>query len=232
VLRSRVLRSLALTGAALAGSVAATAAPASAEPGKNVDPVLLVHGFTRTSADFATMIAELERSGYPADRIFTIDYNSFAPNAYAGHRIAAEVDAIRARTGAGKVDIVAHSMGAFGARYFLKNLGGAAVVGDFVSIAGPNHGTVTADTATCGLIPSCVEMRPGSAFLAQLNEGDETPGAVKYLTFWSTCDDLVVPAAESTPLEGAKNRETPCLGHMALAVDEDVVKRAVNFVRS
>jgi triacylglycerol lipase len=106
-------------------------------------------------------------------------------------------------------------------------------VDDFVSIAGPNHGTVTANTVQCGFVPSCVEMRPGSAFLTQVNSGDETPGDVDYLTFWSTCDDLVVPAADSTPLEGAKNRETKdCLGHMALAVDEDVIKRTVNAVHS
>jgi triacylglycerol lipase len=235
VLRSRrttrISTALALAGATVAGSLAMSASPAAAA--KQVDPVLLVHGFTRTSADFGTMIAALKADNYPDDRIFTIDYNSFAPNAYTATLIAAKVDAIRAQTGAEKVDIVAHSMGSFGARYYLKNLGGTAYVDDFVSIAGPNHGTVTANTVECGFLPSCVEMRPDSAFLTQLNSGDETPGDVKYLTFWSSCDDLVVPAAQSTPLEGAKNRETKdCLGHMALAVDDDVIKRTVNAVHS
>jgi triacylglycerol lipase len=228
----RVLGSLALLGATVAGSVALSTGPASAA--KKVDPVLLVHGFTRTSADFGSMIAELKANDYPDDRIFTIDYNSFAPNAYTATLVAAKVQSILAQTGADKVDLITHSMGAYSTRYFIKNMGGDKVVGDFVSIAGPNHGTTAGtDSPQCGALPSCVEMRPGSAFLTQLNTGDETPGDVRYLTFWSSCDDLVVPAAQSTPLEGAKNRETKeCMGHMTLAVDEDVIKRTVNFVHS
>jgi triacylglycerol lipase len=235
VLRSarapRVLGSLALIGATAVGSLAMSSSPVAAA--KKVDPVLLVHGFTRTSADFGSMITELKANNYPDDRIFTIDYNSFAPNAYTATLVASKVQSILAQTGAEKVDIISHSMGAYSTRYFLKNMGGAAVVGDFVSIAGPNHGTVAAYTPQCGAIPSCVEMRPDSPFLAQLNAGDETPGDVNYATFWSSCDDLVINAGTSTPLEGAKNRETKdCMTHMALAVDDDVIKRTVNFVHS
>jgi triacylglycerol lipase len=227
----RLLGSLALIGATAIGSIAVNATPAAAA--KKVDPVLLVHGFTRTSADFGTMIQALKDKSYPDDRIFTIDYNSYAPNAYTATLVKAKVDAIRAQTGADKVDIVAHSMGAYGSRYFIKNLGGADVVSDFVSIAGPNHGTVAADTPECGTLPSCVEMRPKSPFLAQLNAGDETPGNVRYATFWSSCDDLVINAGASTPLDGAKNRETKdCMGHMALAVADEVIERTVSIVHS
>jgi triacylglycerol lipase len=102
-----------------------------------------------------------------------------------------------------------------------------------VSIAGPNHGTVAAYKPECGALPSCVEMRPDSPFLGQLNAGDETPGTVNYATFWSSCDDLVINAGTSTPLDGAKNRETKdCMGHMALAVSDEVIKRTVSFVHS
>ena len=166
----RLVGALALIGATTVGSIAVSATPVAAA--KKVDPVLLVHGFTRTSADFDTTIAALKDKKYPDDRIFTIDYNSFAPNAYTATLVAAKVQSILAQTGAEKVDIVAHSMGAYSTRYFIKNLGGAAVVGDYVSIAGPNHGTVAAYTPQCGALPSCVEMRPDSPFLAQLNAGD------------------------------------------------------------
>jgi triacylglycerol lipase len=237
----RILGSLALVGATAFGSIALSAAPASASASaspkldalvaKRIKPILLVHGFTRTSADFASTITELKANGYPDEKIFTIDYNSFAPNAYVATLIAAKVQAIRTQTGADKVDIVAHSMGAFGVRYFLKNLGGAAVVEDFVSLAGPNHGTTTANTPECGALPSCVEMRTDSPFLAQLNAGDETPGNVRYLTFWSSCDDLVIPAGDSVPLKGALNIKTECLTHMALPVDPKVIKATVFFTK-
>jgi triacylglycerol lipase len=235
----RLLGSLALAGATLTGALALTTGPASAGGGRfeellarRIKPVLLVHGFTRTSADFASTITELKRQGYPDSKIFTIDYNSFAPNAYTATQIKARVDAIRAGTGATKVDIIAHSLGAFGSRYYIKNLGGADVVGNFVSLAGPNHGTVNADTAQCGAIPSCAEMRLDSPFLTQLNAGDETPGKVRYLTFWSSCDDLVVPAGDSVPLRGALNIQTrECLTHMQLPVDPQVVSATVFFTK-
>jgi triacylglycerol lipase len=233
----RILGSLALVGATAFGSIALSATPASASPkldaliAKRIKPILLVHGFTRTSADFGSTITELKANGYPDEKIFTIDYNSFAPNAYTATAIAAKVQAIRTQTGADKVDIVSQSLGAFGVRYFIKNLGGAAVVEDFVSLAGPNHGTTTADTAQCGAIPSCAEMRVDSPFLTELNAGDETPGNVRYLTFWSSCDDLVVPAGDSVPLKGALNIKTECLTHMQLPVDPKVVKATVFFTK-
>jgi triacylglycerol lipase len=235
---SRLLGSVALAGATVTGTLALASPPATAAGpleallAKRIKPVLLVHGFTRTSADFATFVTELGAQGYPDSKIFTIDYNSFAPNAYTATLIKAKVDAIRTQTGADKVDIVAHSMGAYGSRYYLKNLGGADVVDSFVSLAGPNHGTVTATGPQCDALPSCVEMKPGSAFLTQLNAGDETPGRVKYLTFWSSCDDVVIPPAESIPLKGAFNVRTPkCLTHMQTPVDPDVMKASVFFIK-
>jgi triacylglycerol lipase len=233
----RLLGTLALAGATLAGTLALGTAPVSAGRlddliARRTKPVLLVHGFTRTSADFGSTIVELKKQGYTDAQIFTIDYNSFAPNAYTATQIAAKVQSIRTTTGADKVDIITQSMGAYGARYFIKNLGGAAVVDTFVSLAGPNHGTTTTNTPQCGYIPSCVEMRPGSAFLTDLNAGDETPGRVKYVTFWSTCDDVVLPPGDSVPLKGAINIRFPkCLTHMQLPVDPDVMTAAVAFTK-
>ena len=75
-------------------------------------------------------------------------------------------------------------------------------------------------------------MKSGSAFLTALNAGDETPGKVKYLTFWSSCDDVVIPAADSIPLRGALNiRTRECLTHMQLPVDPEVVAAAVFFTK-
>jgi triacylglycerol lipase len=235
-----LLSTLLLTAAVVTGSVATTAPPTSAtevamEPIAAVtkhDPVLFVHGFTRSSADFAPFIERYVRNGWSADRLYTIDYNSFYPNAYTGALIAGKVAQIRAETGAAKVDIVAHSMGNMGTRFYLKNLGGTAFVRDYVSISGPNHGTLAAYTPECAAIPSCAEMQPTSAFLAQLNDGDETPGAVNYYTVWSTGDDLIFPA-ESSKLDGAWNWQHPLpLTHMEVAVDEETIVQSRNFVRS
>lgn len=240
------VRGIALAGMTLGASVAFAAAPAGAVDGTTTvdvyasttatatdrhDPVLFVHGFTRTSADFDAYKARYIQNGWQANRLFTIDYNSFQPNVYTAYEISAKVDQILAQTGAAKVDIVAHSMGSYGSRYYIKNLGGAAKVDAWVSVSGPNHGTLAAYSAECAPIPSCVEMQPTSPFLTQLNSGDETPGDVRYFTVWSKGDDLVFPA-NSTTLDGAKNWENDeGLGHMATAVDPETIIHTRNFVR-
>jgi triacylglycerol lipase len=229
----KTLGALAVAGAALAGTVAFGASPASAAP-KVSDPVLFVHGFTGASSNWGAYLRTFaeDTDRYPADRLFTINYNSFAPNTYTAYQIQAKVRSILAETGAEKVDIVAHSMGAFGSRYYLKNLGGTAYVDDFVSLGGPNHGTTTTNTVQCGFIPSCVEMRPGSAFLTALNEGDETPGDVDYATIRTPIDELVVPSA-STELDGAQNRlvKDETVTHIGLLTDADTIERTYKLVR-
>jgi Predicted acetyltransferases and hydrolases with the alpha/beta hydrolase fold len=61
-------------------------------------------------------------------------------------------------------------MGGLSARYYARDLGGSDKIDAWVSLGGPNHGTTTA--TLCGFI-SCIEMRPGSAFLAALNAGEK-----------------------------------------------------------
>jgi triacylglycerol lipase len=133
-----------------------------------------------------------------------------------------------ASTGASRVDIVAHSMGSLSTRWYLKFLsGGLTKVDEWVSLGGPNHGTDAAITCST---PSCIEMRPGSTFLTQLNSGDESPGAVRYGTWWSPCDLTINPDA-SVSVAGATNTETACLGHSDLYNNTAVYTQVRDFVR-
>lgn len=120
------------------------------------------------------------------------------------------VNQIRSQTGASRVDIVSHSMGALSSRYYIKNLGGQSYVNDYVSIAGPNHGTAWA--YGCLIFTSCQQMVPGSSYLNNLNATDETPGtSISYATIRSDCD-LIVPSG--VPLSGAaSNASAGCLDH-------------------
>ncbi|WP_157535267.1 esterase/lipase family protein [Nocardia inohanensis] len=65
-------------------------------------------------------------------------------------QIAVFVDKVLATTGAGRVDIVAHSSGALAADYYLRFLDGAPHVRRTVQLAPVTHGT-TAATLTAGL---------------------------------------------------------------------------------
>lgn len=136
------------------------------------------------------------------------------------------MDSILLATGATKVDVITHSMGGLSSRYYAKNLGGDARIDAWVSLGGPNHGTTTA----YGCVQtSCVEMRPGSTFLKNLNATDETPGAPRYATWWSACDAVIEPD-NSTPLAGATNTQTACLSHSALYSDATVYAQVRDWV--
>jgi triacylglycerol lipase len=186
------------------------AAKVAAIPVRN--PVFFVHGYNSTGATWFTMIDRLKADGYTDAEIFNWTYNSGQSNVTTAQQIAAKVDSILVATGAQKVDIITHSMGAISARYYSKNLGGAAKIDAFVSLAGTNHGTNLA--YFCGQI-SCVEMRPSSSYLNSLNNKDETPGAPRYFTWWSSCDEAVNPV-KSAILSGATNTQTACLRHSDL----------------
>lgn len=191
------------------------------------DPILFVHGYGGSTDNFCTMIGRLRTDGWSDNELYAYNYsfvNSFATDA---QEISAQVDAILQRTGASKVDIIAHSAGSVSSRYYLKNLGGDSKVDAWVSLAGPNHGT--SDANNCSFTP-CLEMRLGSAFLAALNSGDETPGFVRYATWWSPCDETIIPNS-SVLLNGAVNNQTSCLAHFNLLIDPIVYQQVRDWLR-
>lgn len=215
-------RSLLVLGVLVA--LLAPAAGASAQ-----DPIVFVHGWASSASVWNVMIDRFEDAGYSSDRLHAFSYNIGQSNAETAREVVDEVNQVKAATGAAKVDIVSHSMGGLSSRYYLRNLGGAASVDDWVSIGGPNHGTLTA-FACAPVQVSCQQMLPGSSFLRELNSGDETPGSTNYGTFWSPCDEIIIPST-STILDGATNVRTGCIGHLSLLVAPSVFERVRDFVQ-
>jgi triacylglycerol lipase len=191
------------------------------------DPILFVHGYGGANENFCTMIDRFRSDGYSENELYAYDYSFVASFATDAQEIKSQIDQIVSRTGASRVDIIAHSAGSVSSRYYLKNLGGDSRVDAWVSLAGPNHGTDTADN--CSFAP-CLEIRLGSSFLAALNSGDETPGPVRYATWWSPCDETINPDA-SVPLAGATNTQTSCLAHYNLLIDPVVYSQVRDWVR-
>ncbi|MFI8192389.1 esterase/lipase family protein [Streptomyces sp. NPDC085946] len=181
-------------------------------------PVLFVHGYSGSAANWNTMADRFRADGWPSSHLDQWGYDSRQSNTTTAQQLSAEVDRLLAATGATQVDVVTHSMGGLSSRHYLKNLGGAAKVDAWVSLGGPNHGTDSADNC---FDTSCTEMRIGSGFLTALNSGDETPGSPRYATWWSPCDTVINPDS-SVPLSGAANTRTSCLTHMGLLSDATV----------
>jgi triacylglycerol lipase len=202
------------------------AGPASGASAR--EPILFVHGWSGAAWNWDVMIDRFRADGYPSAELRAFSYNTAQSNASTAQEVAAEVEGLRYRTGAERVDVVAHSMGSLSSRFHLRNLGGTARVDEWVSIGGPNHGTYTA--AACSLVVSCRQMLPGSSFLDALNSGDETPGAVRYGTFWSPCDEIINPDT-SVILSGAANTRTGCIGHISMLASPSVYAGVRDFVR-
>lgn len=211
---------------AVALAVVALLAPAAASAVAHT-PILFVHGWSESESLWSTMIRNFEREGWRREELNNWRYNTSQSNVRTASEVKTKVEEILRRTGATRIDLITHSMGALNTRYYIKNLGGTEKVEKFVSLGGPNHGTRTANLC---FEESCVEMRIGSEFLTRLNEGDETPGSVAYATWWSSCDEIINPH-ESVLLSGATNNEAGCVTHVGLTTNERVFAGVREFVR-
>lgn len=214
---------------ALFGAITAAPADAAAQAssfGPSSNPVLFVHGYSSSGSYWNTMADRFRADGWPSTHLRQWSYDWRQSNATTAQELAGEVDRLLAATGAAKVDIVTHSMGGLSSRHYTKTLGGSGKTDAWVSLGGPNHGT---DAANSCYDTSCSEMRIGSAFLAALNSGDETPEGTRHATWWSPCDTFINPDS-SVSLSGAANTRTACLGHSALGTDPVVYGQVRDFV--
>lgn len=175
-------------------------------------PIVFVHGWNANASTWATMVARFKADGWTDAELATWSYKTSQPNATTAQQIKVKVDSILAATGAAQVDIISHSMGALSARYYVKNLGGGAKVDAWIALGGTNYGTSTAYACTS---TPCREMWPSSDFLDALNAGTDVPGAPRYATWRSPCDEVIIPQ-RNAQLIGAKNTETGCIKHSQL----------------
>jgi triacylglycerol lipase len=207
--------------------VGAQAAGARVKAVSHHVPVLLVHGFNGSGSNWSAMVAALQAAGWRADEIDAMSYDSSESNKQIAHEIAAEVAGLKARTGATRVDVVSHSMGAISSRWFLERLGGAASVDKWASLAGVNQGTVWA--YSCYVLAPCREMVPSSSVLHDLAASFRPAGVTRYATWWSPCDEAVVPPSNAE-LPGAHNTETACLGHSDVKSDPVVLAQVIAWL--
>ncbi|MFH8572835.1 esterase/lipase family protein [Streptomyces sp. NPDC017993] len=206
-----------------------SAGPAAAAPPRaagSQNPVIFVHGRNAGPGVWGGLTAYFEQHGYSKDRLFAWSYDSSqSTNEVLDGRLASYVEEVLSKTGAQQVDLVAHSLGSLPTRWYVKFGAGQQTVDHWVSLAGPNHGTDVA-WLCAAFDQGCRDMAPGSYVISKLNSGAESPGPVRYTTFWSACDEQIVPA-QSTPLSGATNIQTTCLKHNDLLTDPEVASRLV-----
>lgn len=199
------VRRLLVVVALIASVLGLATLPASPAGAAAKDPVVLVPGFTTgpiIDTGYFPLRDRLRSAGYDVTLLTYPDYGLGDIRTNSA-RLASTVAAVKARTGATKVDIVSHSMGGLVSRYYVKNLGGAANVDSLIMLGTPNYGTNLANIAefltfgSCVGITSCEQMARGSGFLNDLNAGDDTIGSVRYTSIATKVDLVVTPYSTS-----------------------------------
>lgn len=211
-------------------------------------PVVFVHGSGLSPDSWREMTAAFRARGYPASHLVAVRLtpddgsNVRAAERFIQPAVREALDGARRRaSGAGctppaKVDLVAHSMGAVSARWYIARID-ARLVHNMVGIAPANHGT----DALCGhagdgnreLCPAFAASADKSGVQVSLNGSpskrlDETPyghgadaadrpriaptadSAIFYWTIRIDPDEWIKPA-DSAVLDGAGGRHAPSL---------------------
>lgn len=204
------------------------------------EPVVLLHGtWENAFNNFSRMSPALKAAGHC---VFALNYGDSdssglshiksvrgtGPVAESAKEIATYIDAVLARTGASKVNIVGHSQGGLVTRQYLRFEGGANPsdpsqnkVNKVVSVAGSNHGTTLVGIGTLGRTinnlglnvlglvgaiagPAASDQVIDSPLVKALAVGGDTEPGIDYTVLGTRYDEVVTPY-KSTFLEAGPN---------------------------
>jgi triacylglycerol lipase len=93
-----------------------------------------------------------------------------------------------------RFDLVGFSMGGLVSRYYVQRLGGLDRIDRLITIASPHNGTVLAYLSQR---PGCVQMRPNSRFLMELNQDVAQLARLNFTSIWTPNDLMILPATSS-----------------------------------
>ncbi|MBQ3251992.1 MAG: hypothetical protein IJB02_01955 [Oscillospiraceae bacterium] len=109
-------------------------------------PILMVHGLGFRDNDlvcyWGRIPKALEAMGC---KVFFGNQDSVAPVSQNGAYLVNRIQEILEKTGADKVNIIAHSKGGLDSRYAISQLGAAPMVASLTTICTPHHGSKTVD---------------------------------------------------------------------------------------
>ncbi|MDT0309597.1 alpha/beta fold hydrolase [Streptomyces sp. DSM 44917] len=250
------LRNYLLSPGAVTGANDWECEPSAEHP----EPVVLVHATAfNLGSNFARLAPTLANEGRCV-YAFNYGMGSFSMFGRVGgltgitrssQALDAFVDRVLTSTGAEQVDILGHSQGGMLPNHYIKRLGGAALVDDFVALAPSNHGTTLSGLTTIGETLGFLGLANGFLDLAGLDglldqevgsefqealfaDGDTVPG-VDYTVIATRHDAIVTPYTQAF-LEGENVTnillQDVCpqdeAGHMGLAYDTPTVQMVLN----
>jgi triacylglycerol lipase len=177
------------------------------------NPVLLIHGILRKADIFDKM------SAYLAERGWSVFAPNFHPNLgeMGLDQLAQQVvDYVNKNFAPEQpLDIVGLSMGGLVSRYYIQRLGGIDRVQRLITISSPHNGTVTAYLLNG---QGCIQMRPDSIFLNDLNRDMAMLEQLNFTSIWTPWDFIIVPAS-SSQIPVGKEVQVQVFAHAMMVID-------------
>ena len=183
---------------------------------------MFVHGNNGDACNFEEHAQHLLNNGWTGDELYSITFADKAPyHEWMRDELDSFVQHVLSETGASQVNVVAHSLGVTGARFWMDDLDRFSWVDTFVSLNGGNHGVC--------VCPGCYDTTLGTDYnkwlsagksckfiavqcfadpnhpLYELNLPSETPGDIEYHTVRGFYDPLYYCNPYSPYLAGADN---------------------------
>ncbi|MTJ06627.1 triacylglycerol lipase [Anabaena sp. UHCC 0204] len=156
------------------------------------NPVLLVHGINDTGAVFNKMAFYLRQRGLSVHTLDLFPNNGVEVLDKLGQQVADYID--NTFESEQPLNLVGFSMGGIVSRYYIQRLGGIKRVQRFITISSPHKGTIVAYGSW---LPGCLQMRPHSLFLEDLNSDVQMLKQLNFTSIWTPYDLMILPATSS-----------------------------------
>jgi triacylglycerol lipase len=183
--------------------------------------IVLIHGFFCNRGFWSPWMRRLRNEGRVCIAV-DLEPAFGSIDSYA-QIIDNAVRQVQAATGLPPV-LVGHSMGGLAIRAWLAWRGADSqdsetLVRRIITLGTPHHGTWL---GSFSYSTNGAQMCLDSPWLKALKHKEAPEIAAKFVCFYSNCDNIVFPVS-SAALEGADNRFVGSLGHVAMALDTNVM---------
>jgi triacylglycerol lipase len=177
------------------------------------NPILLVHGLMDTSHKMRKIARHLRGLGWEVTDIDLTPNNGDTRLEILAGQLADLVD--RTFAPDQSIDLLGFSMGGLVTRYYLQRLGGIDRVQRYISISAPHNGTIA---AYFSMRPGCIQMRPDSALIADLNRDVDRLDCLNFTSLWTPYDLIILPPT-SSQLGIGTEISIPALTHPLMVAD-------------
>lgn len=156
------------------------------------NPILLIHGITDTSSKMRKIASHLDDRGWHVHKIDLTPNNGDSRLEILAEQVADLIS--RTFAPHQPIDIVGFSMGGLVARYYVQRLGGIDRVQRFITLSSPHRGTLAAYFCER---PGCVQMRPDSKFVRDLERDAHVLNQLNFTSIWTPFDLIILPPSSS-----------------------------------